>query len=91
MIRSYSYQDIPPALRAVKAGEAMRRLQAILSDPLATTEQRAAAQARQQQLRQWAAGTLPQAAPPVEEAPPVSTPENHTVLVEESLSVDESP
>lgn len=88
-IRSHTYQNIPAALRAQKAGEATRRLQAVLSDPLATTEQRAAAQARQQQLRQWASGTLPQApAPPVE--PPASEPEDHRVVVEENLSVSES-
>lgn len=89
MIRSYSYQNIPAALRSQKAAEAMRRLQGVLSDPLATPEQRAAAQARQQSLRQWAAGTLPPPPAPLEE--PVSEPEDHRVEVQENLSVTESP
>ena len=90
-IRSHTYQNIPAALRAQKAREAIRSLQATLSDPLATTEQRAAAQARQQQLRQWAAGTLPPppTAPVLET--PVSEPEDHRVVVEENLSVTETP
>jgi hypothetical protein len=89
MIRSFTYQNIPAALRAQKAGEAMRRLQAVLSDPLATAEQRAAAQARHQQLRQWAAGTLPEVIPA--EDVPASEPADHTVVVAERVSVTETP
>lgn len=81
MIRHLSYQSIPQALRIQKAGEAQRRLQMILSDPLSTIEQRAAAQARQQQLRQWTAGTLPE----VRVEAPVSEPEGH---VDAELPID---
>ena len=57
-IRRLTYKDIPPLVRAKAAGEAQRRLQAVLSDPTASEDQRGAARRQQGILRQWEAGTL---------------------------------
>jgi hypothetical protein len=57
--RKLTYKDIPRALRATTASEAQRRLQAVLSDPAASPEQRAFARRQQGVLRHWTGGTLP--------------------------------
>jgi septal ring-binding cell division protein DamX len=75
MIRHLTYQDIPQALRVQKAGEAQRRLQAVLANPSATPEQRESARQRQDILRQWSAGTLTSPTSTVEPSEPESTPE----------------
>lgn len=59
MIRKLTYQDIPSALRAKQAAEAQRRLRSVLSDPVASPEQRELAQRQQAVLRHWSQGTLP--------------------------------
>jgi hypothetical protein len=98
-IKRLSYKDIPTAVRARAATEAQRRLQGVLSDPLATREQRDAARERQGILRQWTAGTLgdqpPPTEPPSESSPAdvpadsATPPTDHTVIVDESLQVRE--
>ncbi len=90
-IKKLTYTDIPSSLRAKAAGEAQRRLQAVLSDPVATSEQRELARRQQGVLRQWASGTLPsEPVTPVDEQTPVeaSTPDPEPqLLVDEQTPV----
>jgi hypothetical protein len=103
-IKRLSYRDIPAAVRARAVTEAQRRLQGVLSDPLASREQRHAARQQQGVLRQWTAGTLTEdtarsSVPPSETVtgvPPESSPGDapsepteHTVTVQESLQIRE--
>lgn len=76
-LRQYSYRDIPRHIRAQRAAEAMRQVQATLSDPSASPEKKEAAQRQREYLRQWAAGTLPDAP----EAMPAEDPEPEMVAL----------
>ena len=98
-IRQLTYRDIPANIRAQKAREVMQRVQSVLSDPLASEELKAAARARQDQLRQWSSGSLAESktqseSPTGVESAPTSegsTPEAHVVEVRESVRVDDGP
>lgn len=94
-----TYKDIPSSLRARTAGEAQRRLQTVLADPAATIEQRGFARRQQAVLRRWADGTLPTVVEgPLDyhaaiggaglsSATSPEGPSDHSVVVDESLSV----
>lgn len=86
MIRAYTYLDIPAAQRAASAGGAQQRLKAVMADPAASAEQRAAAQRQHAVLRQWALGALPVAPLPAE--PETKTTE-HRVEVADQISVQD--
>lgn len=93
MIRHLSYRDIPAALRAQKAGEAQRRLQAVLSEPTATAEQRELARKQQGILRHWAKGVLPLRASPEAASPlrpSAPPPQEHLVTVSETMAATEA-
>lgn len=100
-IKRFSYKDIPKAVRARAATEAQRRLQGVLSDPLASREQRDAAREQQGIMRQWTAGTLGDQPPPTEppseatEPPSESSPadvpaDSATPPTDHTVTVDES-
>lgn len=94
-IKKLTYRDIPASLRAKAAGEAQRRLQTVLADPVASAQQRDDARRQQGVLRQWVAGTLPVEGPAsVSDAPSepkaepaTSSPAAHEVTLDESLGV----
>jgi hypothetical protein len=96
-IRHLTYRDIPASVRAQKAREVMQRVQTVLSDPMSTEGMRAAARGRQDQLRQWASGSLTETQQPLGESEPESAAsepeahvsEAHTVEVTETVRVDD--
>jgi hypothetical protein len=99
--RRLTYKDIPRAVRATAVTEANRRLQAVLSDPAVSQNQRAFARRQQGVLRHWTGGTLPTEAegvlnyhalvdPAAHEPPGSSTGAEHEVSIGENLSVTES-
>ena len=76
-VKHMSYRDLPPPVRKIAAGKAIRQARESLSNLTLTSDQVAKVQERITRLQQWTNGTI-------------SAPTAHEVTVTETVSVKES-
>lgn len=92
-VKYLSYKDLSPRRRADAGTSALNELYRLLRQPL-SDDQRQLVEARIARVKGWVNGTLNSPPPDVPHGkplpPPPPAPQNHVVVVTESLSIDES-